>query len=618
MKKLLCLLVCVALLFCGCSAPDEELLPKALEEFDLSTSGKLDMDISGRFRIESDGFPQIIYFGAKAELTASEELCSGVITMDASGIRLEFPLYIELNETGSTVYSCIDGNTWIKESEPLGEESASPFDPASAVLAGSETVGEITSYRYDTRIPGEALDLEDIWELVGTTQSSELFEMDAAELPAITDLKASLWVDGESGSISRISIDAAEGMSELMTVLLTKSLELEAKDSGIDVPDAAIFAEELYMDIYISELGTAQPEPVPAEVRENAIDMAAISEERGDALSAACVCLMSLDLSSDGLEELLKLDEYSEEDIAFALENCGADWEQEAADYARHTLASGGFSEKTLKEQMELEKFDAELADKAIASCSPDWDKEAKDFAAYNINFSSVSRALLEETMLDSGFTQEQSGKALESCGADWDAEARELVDELLEAGGYSEALVKTVLEEMLFEEAQIEHAIPADVDWNEQAKLYATRCAEQKIGYSQSTMKYMLTEYASFTAEQADYAIENSEIDWNLQAEYAARTYLLEAPYSYQRMINLLQEEDFSYDQAVFGADSCGADWYAETIRTIHVLEDEFGDRLMQYGPSSAWVTLSLELQYALFPLDLIRPALAECGYYN
>ena len=172
MKKLLCLLVCVALLLCGCSAPDEELLPKALEELELASTAKLDMDIRSRIRLEGDGITQVNYFDAKAELTVSEKLCSGVITTDMEGIRLEFPLYMELYETGSTVYSCIDGNTWIKESEPLGEESASPFDPASAVLAGSETVGEITSYRYDTRIPGEALDLEDIWELVGTTQSS--------------------------------------------------------------------------------------------------------------------------------------------------------------------------------------------------------------------------------------------------------------------------------------------------------------------------------------------------------------------------------------------------------------------------------------------------------------
>ena len=618
MKKALCLLLCAVLLLCGCSKTVEDPLPKALEEFELATSGRMDMDISGRFRLESDGFPQVGYFGARVDMTATEELCSGVVTADVDGIRMEFPFYVEISDPDFTIYLCIDGRTWMKETDALDEEIDTPLDPSTVVLAGSEIVGEVTSYRYNTTIPGESIDIEDLWSLVGTTQNSELFEMDAAELPTIADMKASLWVDGASGSVSRISVDAADGMSELMTALLTKALEIESKDSGIDVPEAEIIVEELRIDIYISQLGTAQPEPIPAEVREKAVDTGAVSEERKEAFTSACAYLMSLDLSSEGLKELLKQDDCSEEDIAFALENCGADWEKEAADYVKHTLSSGGYSEKTLREQMEFDLFEKELADKAIDNSKPDWDKEAADFIAYNIKLSSVSRALLEEAMLNSGFSQEQVDKALEACGADWDAEAKAVVEELLEDGGYSEVLVKNVLVEMLFEEAQIEQAIPADIDWNEQAKLYAEFCLDQKVGYPESAVRYMLTEYGAFTSEQADFALANCEADWYLQAEHAARTYLLEAPYSYQRMINLLQEEGFSYDQAVSGADYCGADWYAETIRTIHVLEDEFGDRLMQYGPSSAWVTLSLELQYALFPLDLIRPALAECGYYN
>ena len=61
MKKIPCLLMATSLLLCGCSAPDEELLPKALDELNLVSSAKIDMDIRGRAMIEGDGFPQVSF-----------------------------------------------------------------------------------------------------------------------------------------------------------------------------------------------------------------------------------------------------------------------------------------------------------------------------------------------------------------------------------------------------------------------------------------------------------------------------------------------------------------------------------------------------------------------------
>ena len=78
MKKILCLLMATSLLLCGCSAPEEELLPKAIEELSLASSAKIDMDIHGCAMIEGDGFPQVSYFGAKSDLTFSDDSCSAL------------------------------------------------------------------------------------------------------------------------------------------------------------------------------------------------------------------------------------------------------------------------------------------------------------------------------------------------------------------------------------------------------------------------------------------------------------------------------------------------------------------------------------------------------------
>ena len=50
--------------------------------------------------------------------------------------------------------------------------------------------------------------------------------------------------------------------------------------------------------------------------------------------------------------------------------------------------------------------------------------------------------------------------------------------------------------------------------------------------------------------------------------AEEAAELYLLSAPYSYQGLVQELQNEGFTKEQAVAAADSCCADWNEQATR--------------------------------------------------
>ena len=44
-----------------------------------------------------------------------------------------------------------------------------------------------------------------------------------------------------------------------------------------------------------------------------------------------------------------------------------------------------------------------------------------------------------------------------------------------------------------------------------------------------------------------------------------SAENYLYVMPFSYEGLIDQLEYEGYSHEEAVYGADNCGADWYAQ-----------------------------------------------------
>ena len=68
--------------------------------------------------------------------------------------------------------------------------------------------------------------------------------------------------------------------------------------------------------------------------------------------------------------------------------------------------------------------------------------------------------------------------------------------------------------------------------------------------------------EYEGFSTEDASWAADNCGADWNEQALQSAKNYLDYTAFSYTGLIGQLEYEGFTTDQATYGADNCGADW--------------------------------------------------------
>lgn len=74
--------------------------------------------------------------------------------------------------------------------------------------------------------------------------------------------------------------------------------------------------------------------------------------------------------------------------------------------------------------------------------------------------------------------------------------------------------------------------------------------------------------EFEGFAHDDAVYGADSCGADWMAQAEAKARDYISFSAFSYAGLIDQLEFEGFSHDEAVHGADSCGADWYEQAAK--------------------------------------------------
>jgi SOS response regulatory protein OraA/RecX len=75
--------------------------------------------------------------------------------------------------------------------------------------------------------------------------------------------------------------------------------------------------------------------------------------------------------------------------------------------------------------------------------------------------------------------------------------------------------------------------------------------------------------EYHGYSYEDAVYAVDNCGADWYDQALKMAKSYLKTSSFSYLGLIDQLEYSEFTYEQAKYGADNCGADWYAQAAKS-------------------------------------------------
>lgn len=74
--------------------------------------------------------------------------------------------------------------------------------------------------------------------------------------------------------------------------------------------------------------------------------------------------------------------------------------------------------------------------------------------------------------------------------------------------------------------------------------------------------------EYNGFTHEEAVFGADYCIADWNEQALKKAESYLNTTAFSYQGLIEQLEHEGFTSEEATYGVDNCSADWNEQAAK--------------------------------------------------
>lgn len=113
--------------------------------------------------------------------------------------------------------------------------------------------------------------------------------------------------------------------------------------------------------------------------------------------------------SYSGLIDQLKFEEYTDSEAVYAVDNCGADWNEQALKKAKQYLRTSAFSYSGLFDQLKFEGFTDAQATYGVDGCGADWNQQAVEKAEQYLQFSSFSRDKLISQLQFEGFTYDQA-----------------------------------------------------------------------------------------------------------------------------------------------------------------------------------------------------------------
>ncbi len=198
--------------------------------------------------------------------------------------------------------------------------------------------------------------------------------------------------------------------------------------------------------------------------------------------------------------------------------------------------------------------------------------KKAKSY----LDYSSFSRDGLIDQLEFEGFSNEDSVYGVDHSGADWNEQAVKKAKSYLDYSAFSrDGLIKQLEFEGFTNEQAVYGAESAGLGDNTNndsavgnnqtgetvSQKNAVRSAKSYLDYSSFSRQGLIDqlEYEGYSNEDAVYGVDRSGADWNEQAVKKAKSYLDYSAFSRKGLIAQLEFEGFTHEQAVHGVDSTG-----------------------------------------------------------
>ena len=147
------------------------------------------------------------------------------------------------------------------------------------------------------------------------------------------------------------------------------------------------------------------------------ISNSSVSVSKQNALKSARDYLNTMAFSRDSLIHQLEFEKFSTEDATYAVDNVGANWNEQAIKSAQDYLRYSAFSRDGLIKQLEFEKFTHEQAEYGVSNVTVDWNEQAAKSAQDYLKYSAFSRDGLIKQLEFEGFTYDQAVYGVNSVG---------------------------------------------------------------------------------------------------------------------------------------------------------------------------------------------------------
>lgn len=143
----------------------------------------------------------------------------------------------------------------------------------------------------------------------------------------------------------------------------TTTIETTATPETTVAPETTVTPETTVVETTAAPETTIAPETTVVETT-----IAEMTMGQRNALNKAYSYLEYSSFSYSGLIGQLEYEKFSTEDATFAVDNCGADWNEQASKKAAEYLDYSSFSRSDLIEQLEYEGFTKDQAEFGVSS----------------------------------------------------------------------------------------------------------------------------------------------------------------------------------------------------------------------------------------------------------
>lgn len=274
--------------------------------------------------------------------------------------------------------------------------------------------------------------------------------------------------------------------------------------------------------------------------------------------------------SRESAKKNLLRDGYTEEQALYGVDNCGADWNDEALQNALGMVESN-YAFRKIKSSLESSEFTENEVAYALDNLDFDWNEQALIYAQAMINGETYqdgySKTSIGDKLAYRGYSDDEIAYALENCTADWNEQALLRTPSYTNGGRTREKTFELMKDYDGFSEEEINYALDnCGVDWDNQLKVCVDSYADI---YSRAEI-IEKSKYCGHSEEDTARETDSRNINWTERAAARATSALEWSEYSYSGMKKYLENVGFSPEEALFGADNCGADWNEQAAERL------------------------------------------------